>query len=200
MRDDFKKQNPDLVLAFLKDSSRSRTTFKQNPKDVVETMTKFLGVDEAAVMRSLNTFHPVPAKEQLTSAGWASPASATAPVVQDAAVAGRVPEGRPARSRRMPKDMNGLVDKSFVAQDGVTAASRRTASAPPRPARAVKARFEGVSKTLRPRARGAVQALEPITLDLAENAFVCLVGPSGCGKSTLLNIMAGFETPTAAGR
>jgi ABC-type nitrate/sulfonate/bicarbonate transport system ATPase subunit len=59
----------------------------------------------------------------------------------------------------------------------------------------VKARFEAVSKRFGDGA-DAVQALEPITLDLAENAFVCLVGPSGCGKSTLLNIMAGFEKAT----
>ena len=60
----------------------------------------------------------------------------------------------------------------------------------------VKARFEGVSKRFGS-GDDAVQALEPITLDLAENAFLCLVGPSGCGKSTLLNILAGFETPTS---
>jgi ABC-type nitrate/sulfonate/bicarbonate transport system ATPase subunit len=59
----------------------------------------------------------------------------------------------------------------------------------------VKARFEAVSKRFGDGV-DAVQALEPITLDLAENAFVCLVGPSGCGKSTLLNIMAGFEKAT----
>lgn len=63
------------------------------------------------------------------------------------------------------------------------------------PAPAVKARFEGVSKRFGS-GDDAVQALEPITLDLAENAFLCLVGPSGCGKSTLLNILAGFETAT----
>ena len=58
-----------------------------------------------------------------------------------------------------------------------------------------KARFEGVSKRFGS-GDDAVQALEPITLDLVENAFLCLVGPSGCGKSTLLNILAGFETAT----
>ena len=42
-----------------------------------------------------------------------------------------------------------------------------------------------------------MQALEPISLDIAENAFVCLLGPSGCGKTTLLNILAGFETATS---
>jgi NitT/TauT family transport system ATP-binding protein len=42
-----------------------------------------------------------------------------------------------------------------------------------------------------------VQALEPISLDIAEGEFTCLLGPSGCGKSTLLNILAGFEQPTS---
>lgn len=59
----------------------------------------------------------------------------------------------------------------------------------------VKARFDNVSKRfgIGP---DAVQAVEPLTFDIVENAFVCLVGPSGCGKSTLLNMLAGFETPT----
>ncbi len=37
-----------------------------------------------------------------------------------------------------------------------------------------------------------VQALDPIDLDVAKQAFVSLVGPSGCGKSTLLKILAGL--------
>lgn len=60
---------------------------------------------------------------------------------------------------------------------------------------AAKARFEGVSKCFGS-GPDAVQALDPLTLDLAENAFLCLVGPSGCGKSTLLNLLAGFDVPT----
>ncbi len=62
-------------------------------------------------------------------------------------------------------------------------------------AAAIKARFEQVSKRFGTGAQ-AVLALEPIDLDIAANAFVCLVGPSGCGKSTLLNLLAGFDTPT----
>jgi len=59
-----------------------------------------------------------------------------------------------------------------------------------------KASFEAVTKRFGS-GDDAVQALEPVTLELAANAFVCLVGPSGCGKSTLLNLLAGFETPTS---
>ncbi|MEQ1628438.1 MAG: ABC transporter ATP-binding protein [Nitrospira sp.] len=40
-----------------------------------------------------------------------------------------------------------------------------------------------------------VQALDDVTLHIAEGEFVCLVGPSGCGKSTLLNIIAGLDRP-----
>jgi NitT/TauT family transport system ATP-binding protein len=60
----------------------------------------------------------------------------------------------------------------------------------------IKASFDQVGKRFGTGA-DSVLALEPISLDIEENAFVCLVGPSGCGKSTLLNILAGFETPTS---
>jgi sn-glycerol 3-phosphate transport system ATP-binding protein len=43
---------------------------------------------------------------------------------------------------------------------------------------------------------GGVQALEGVSLDIADGEFVVLVGPSGCGKSTLLRMVAGLETIT----
>jgi NitT/TauT family transport system ATP-binding protein len=39
---------------------------------------------------------------------------------------------------------------------------------------------------------GAVRALDPVDLDIAEGEFIAIVGPSGCGKSTLLRIVAGL--------
>src|SRR3712207_5348327 len=56
--------------------------------------------------------------------------------------------------------------------------------------------IEGVSKSFTPQ-RAVVQALDRVSLTVAEGEFVCLVGPSGCGKSTLLDIMAGLTRPDA---
>jgi len=57
-----------------------------------------------------------------------------------------------------------------------------------------KLAIEDVSKSFRP-ATGTVLALDRVSLQVNEGAFVCLVGASGCGKTTLLNIIAGLEKP-----
>ncbi len=60
---------------------------------------------------------------------------------------------------------------------------------------AVAVRIHQVSKSF---GRGAdhTQALQAVSLDVAEREFVCIVGASGCGKSTLLNLIAGLDKPT----
>ena len=54
--------------------------------------------------------------------------------------------------------------------------------------------IEGVSKRFLSK-RATVEALENVSLTVAQGEFVCLVGPSGCGKSTLLDIIAGLTKP-----
>lgn len=41
-----------------------------------------------------------------------------------------------------------------------------------------------------------VQALDEVSLSLAEGEFVALVGRSGCGKSTLLKVLSGLMPPS----
>jgi len=42
----------------------------------------------------------------------------------------------------------------------------------------------------------SVQALQNVSLNIAEGQLLSVLGPSGCGKTTLLNIVAGFLAPT----
>lgn len=44
---------------------------------------------------------------------------------------------------------------------------------------------------------GAVDALAPTTLRMAQGEVVGIVGPSGCGKTTLLRTIAGLTRPTS---
>ncbi|MGQ0551308.1 MAG: ABC transporter ATP-binding protein [Armatimonadota bacterium] len=53
-------------------------------------------------------------------------------------------------------------------------------------------RLENVSKRL-----GATLAVDNVSLDVPEGAFVTLLGPSGCGKTTTLRMIAGFYHPDA---
>jgi ABC-type branched-subunit amino acid transport system ATPase component len=43
---------------------------------------------------------------------------------------------------------------------------------------------------------GAVKALDGVTLEVREGAFVGLIGPNGAGKTTFFNVVSGFVTPS----
>ena len=47
--------------------------------------------------------------------------------------------------------------------------------------------------------RGPIDALGPLSLEVADGEFVAVLGPSGCGKSTLLRIVSGL-LPVTSGR
>ena len=61
--------------------------------------------------------------------------------------------------------------------------------------REVVVNIEGVNKIFG-EGQGSTQALQEISLEIAQGEFVSIVGPSGCGKSTLLRIIADLVSPS----
>ncbi|MCX7741887.1 MAG: ABC transporter ATP-binding protein [Tepidimonas sp.] len=56
--------------------------------------------------------------------------------------------------------------------------------------------FDQVSKRYTT-ARGVLQALDQVTLEIAPGEFFGLLGPNGAGKTTLISILAGLTRPTS---
>jgi multiple sugar transport system ATP-binding protein len=52
--------------------------------------------------------------------------------------------------------------------------------------------FQNVTKRF-----GTFTAVDDVSFDIPEGAFVCLLGPSGCGKTTTLRMIAGLEEPSS---
>ena len=75
------------------------------------------------------------------------------------------------------------------------ASARSEGSGPSGPDRAA-VRLTDVTKVYGSGAR-AVQALDKVSLAVADGEFVCLIGASGCGKSTLLSLVAGLDSATS---
>ena len=55
--------------------------------------------------------------------------------------------------------------------------------------------IEDISKVFG-RGRGAVTAIDGMTVTVGTGEFLAIVGASGCGKSTLLSLVAGLDEPT----
>jgi len=56
-------------------------------------------------------------------------------------------------------------------------------------------KFAGVQKTY----DGDILVVRDLNLEIQSGEFLSLLGPSGSGKTTTLMMLAGFESPTAAG-
>ena len=61
--------------------------------------------------------------------------------------------------------------------------------------RGITIEVDGISKIFGS-GKGAVRALDDVSVSIPENEFFTLLGPSGCGKTTLLKIIAGLLEPT----
>jgi NitT/TauT family transport system ATP-binding protein len=91
----------------------------------------------------------------------------------------------------------GAVRLTEQRTDGATPpATQPGASAPSDDKSPPAVRLTDVSKVYRT-GRGALPALDRISLSVRAGEFACIIGASGCGKSTLLNLVAGLDRPTS---
>jgi NitT/TauT family transport system ATP-binding protein len=57
-------------------------------------------------------------------------------------------------------------------------------------------RISGINKVFSTRGRGALKAVDDVSIDIQAGEFVSIVGPSGCGKSTLMMMVSGLVPAT----
>lgn len=69
VRDEFKKQHPELVLAYLKEYARLCDMYEKQPDEVVRVLSPYLAMTPEKTMDYIKTFHAVPPKE-LASDKW----------------------------------------------------------------------------------------------------------------------------------
>jgi len=115
VRDAFKTEQPQLLQRFLAEIQRLSVLFKQDPKQVLGTMTKFLSADEAVVQRSLDTFYPVPVAEMLTDTWMGAPGAKDSGVLRSLKAQAEFLKDS-GQINAMPADLGGLVDSSFAAK------------------------------------------------------------------------------------
>jgi taurine transport system substrate-binding protein len=66
VRDEFKKQHPELVLAYLKEYARLCEMYEKQPDEVVKVLSPYLAMTPEKTMDYIKTFHSLPPKELAT--------------------------------------------------------------------------------------------------------------------------------------
>ena len=76
VRDQFKEENPDLVLIYLQEIARINEIYESDPQHMVDTMTDFMQIDRALVQRFVDGKHTLTPAEQ-ASDDWMGMPGAT---------------------------------------------------------------------------------------------------------------------------
>lgn len=114
-RDAFKKNHPDLLLAFLKELNRINEIYRNKPDDVVNVMAPFLQIPPATVLTIAKTTHTITPQEMLTDA-WMGP-----PGAKDSGILRAIRDQADFlkstdQLKSVPSDFSKFVDSSFVAK------------------------------------------------------------------------------------
>lgn len=114
-RDAFKRDHPDLVLAYLQELHRINGIYRDDPQQVVDVMAPFLQVSPELVMTIARTTHTISPAEMLTDEWMGAPGATDSGILRAIdrqadflAATGQLPN--------RPDSFAPFVDSSFVAR------------------------------------------------------------------------------------
>ncbi|KAA0910015.1 hypothetical protein FLO80_18725 [Aquicoccus porphyridii] len=116
VRDEFKQNHPELVVAYLKELVRINKVYRDEPEVMAKTMAPFLQISEETAIRYAGNTHSLTPEEMLTDTWMGRPGStahtgALNTIEQQAAFlkeAGQITS--------LPESFRSFVDSSFLAQ------------------------------------------------------------------------------------
>lgn len=114
-RDAFKKQHPDLLLAYLKEINRINAIYRDKPQEVVDVMAPFLQIPPATAMTIVKTTHTITPQEMATDAWMGAPGAKDSGIlraIRDQADFLKSTD----QLKTLPPDFSKFVDSSFVAK------------------------------------------------------------------------------------
>ena len=114
-RDDFKKQNPDLVLAYLKEIDRINGVYRNTPDQVVDVMAPFLQIPRETVTTIIKTTHTISPKEMLSDTWMGAPGAKNSGILK--AIRGTAEFLQSTgQIKASGEDFSKFLDSSFVAK------------------------------------------------------------------------------------
>lgn len=115
VRDEFKKQHPELVLAYLKEYARLCEMYDKQPEEVVKVLSPYLAMTPEKTMDYIKTFHSLPPKELATDKWMGMPGATNTGVLRTLQEQGqflKTAEQIPA----LPPSWAPYVDSTFLAK------------------------------------------------------------------------------------
>jgi taurine transport system substrate-binding protein len=114
-RDAFKKEHPQLVLAYLKELDRINEIYRSKPEQVADVLAPFLQLSREAVLTACKTTHTLTPRDMLATT-WMGP-----PGAKDSGILKAIRDQADFlkstdQVKSVPADFSALVDSSFVAK------------------------------------------------------------------------------------
>lgn len=114
-RDAFKKERPELVLAYLKEIDRINTIYRDKPDQVADVMAPFLQIPRETVLTIAKTTHTIPAQEMIKPQWMGPPGTKDSGILKAIADQASFLKGTD-QIKSVPADLAALVDSSFLAK------------------------------------------------------------------------------------